>query len=54
MFTISKLKATIPIIKDDKVSHLPGYAFLDRFGRCIIQVYGDKQKELMNKYLKDG
>lgn len=52
-YAISKLEATTPIIKDNKECYLHGYAFMDQYKHCAVIVYGEKQKELMNKLLNN-
>jgi len=32
---------------------LNGYAFIDKWGHCIIIVYGEKKRDLLSEYLSE-
>lgn len=39
------------LIFDDK--KLKGYSFIDKWGHCIIIVYGESKRDLIKKYLSE-
>lgn len=41
------------INNDGKLILLNGYAFIDEWGRCIIQVYGEGKRDLLSNYLNN-
>lgn len=54
-FKIKKMEAKSPIMKDNKVvGQMNGYAFVDHCGSCYIVVYGERQRDLMDKMLNNG
>ena len=38
---------------DDGGNELTGYAFKDENGHCFIIIYGDKKRDLIERYLKN-
>lgn len=48
-YTIQKMRMVLII--DDKP--LIGYAFIDKWGHCIIIVYGERKKELLKEHLSN-
>lgn len=52
-YKISPLENKTPIYKGKEITgYLSGFAFLDEKGCCAIIVYGERQRDLMDKYLK--
>jgi len=51
--TIEKLKNKWEYTEGKTVVSLDGYAFMDESGGCIIIVYGEGRRDVMEKYLND-
>ena len=49
---IVKMKETLEFIDENKKEiKLNGYAFIDKWGHCILIVYGEGRRDIMSKYL---
>lgn len=52
--TIKKMEGKLTITdKNNKLINLNGYAFLDESNHCIIIVYGEGRKIIMENYLNE-
>ena len=51
--TIEKLKNKLEYTEGKTVVSLDGYAFIDESGGCIIIVYGEGRRDVMEKYLNE-
>lgn len=51
-FRIQKMKNVLKFQDEtNKWISINGYAFIDIWGHCIIIVYGESKKNLLNQYL---
>jgi len=50
------MSTQISFIDDKKTTLLTGYSFIDEMNKCIIIVYGERKRDLLQEYLleKDG
>lgn len=52
-YTITKSKEKITFTEDKKDVELYGYSFIDKFGHCIMIVYGENKRDITSKYLSN-
>lgn len=50
-YTIKKLPEKLTYYDNNKKSELQGYAFLDKFGGCIIIAWGENRRDFIIKEL---
>jgi hypothetical protein len=51
-FSIKKMKGKLKIVgENNKPISYNGYAFLDKYGHCIIITYGEDRMKDVKKYL---